>query len=109
MIKQSKNSLRKTASGSILLTVVLPWLLTRSGLAAEKFKVTLIGREETATLERQNEQFSEITSVDADEEGHIYVLDGREAVVKVFDATGMFCASFSGQGRDRRKSRIPSR
>jgi hypothetical protein len=50
--------LRKTASGPILLTVVLPWLLTRSGLAAEKFKVTLIGREETATLERQNEQFA---------------------------------------------------
>jgi hypothetical protein len=104
-----KNHLRKTTSGWILLTVVLPWLLTRSGLAADKFKVILIGREETATLERQHDQFSEITSVDADEEGHIYVLDGREAVVKVFDATGMFCASFSGQGRDRRKSRIPSR
>jgi hypothetical protein len=58
MIKQSENSLRKSAFGPILLTVVLPWLLTRSGLAAEKFKVTLIGREETATLERQNDQFT---------------------------------------------------
>jgi len=36
-----KNHLRKTTSGWILLTVVLPWLLTRSGLAADKFKVIL--------------------------------------------------------------------
>jgi len=74
----------------IFLTIALPWLISPLGLADDKFKVILIGRQETTMPEFQNEQFSDISSVDADEEGNIYVLDGREAVVKVFNASGLF-------------------
>jgi len=89
---------RKAVAGRILLTVVLPWMFTRSGWAADKFNVILIGREETAAAARQNEQFSAITSVDADEEGNLYVLDGRESVVKVFEANGAFLRKFFRPG-----------
>ena len=43
--------------------------------------------------------FSDISGVDADDEGRIYVLDGSEANVRVFDRNGVFLKTIGRKGQ----------
>ncbi len=43
--------------------------------------------------------FSSVRSIQADDQGRIYVLDNRECRVKVFDAKGKFILSFGREGQ----------
>ena len=43
--------------------------------------------------------FSQLISIDVDDEGRIYVGDGKESVVKVFDRNGTYITEFSKKGQ----------
>lgn len=47
----------------------------------------------------EEEMFSEISSVVVDDEGNIYILDGKEKKVKVFNPEGTFVREFGKQGQ----------
>jgi len=89
---------QKTGSIWIFLIAILPWTFIHPGMTEEKFAVTIIGREEASIPEHKNELFSRISSVDIDENGNIYILDGRESTVKVFEAKGTFIRNLFRQG-----------
>jgi hypothetical protein len=59
--------------------------------------------------EDKNCQFAELRSVQADSEGRIYAIDGRECTVKVFDAEGRFLRTIGRKGQGPGEFSIPSR
>ena len=59
--------------------------------------------------EDKNCQFAELRSVQADSEGRIYAIDGRECVVKVFDAAGRFLRAIGRKGQGPGEFLVPSR
>ena len=63
-----------------------------------------IGRDED-----KNCQFSELRSVQADSEGHIYAIDGRECTIKVFDPEGRFLRTIGRKGQGPGELTFPSR
>ncbi len=59
--------------------------------------------------EDKNCQFAELRSVQADSEGRIYAIDGRECTVKVFDAEGRFLRTIGRKGQGPGEFSAPSR
>lgn len=49
--------------------------------------------------EREEEMFFQMTGVTVDDNGHIYILDREENIIKVFDSKGKFVRSFGKQGQ----------
>lgn len=89
----------------LLFIIVLIFLL---GTCNEKnrlnndLKITLIreiGVETAKTTEEEPYQFAVIYSIDCDNEGNIYVLDGKEDCLKVFDKNGKFLKKLFREGR----------
>jgi hypothetical protein len=58
-----------------------------------------IGVEIARTTEEEPYQFSVIYSIDCDNEGNIYVLDGKENCLKVFDKNGKFLKKLFREGK----------
>jgi len=58
-----------------------------------------IGINEAKTEEEKPYQFSSIYSVDCDADGNIYVLDGKENCLKVFDRNGKFIKTLLTKGK----------
>ncbi len=44
------------------------------------------------------DRFGELTSMDVDNDGNIYVLDGKEEKIKIFDSAGKFVKKFGEEG-----------
>lgn len=89
----------------LLFIIVLIFLLgtcnKKNGLNND-LKITLIreiGVEIAKTAEEKPYQFSVIYSIDCDKEGNIYVLDGKDDCVKVFDKNGKFLKKLFREGR----------
>ncbi len=88
-----------------LLFIVLIFLLgacNKKNGRDNELKITLIreiGVETAKTTEEEPYQFSVIHSIDCDDEGNIYVLDGKENCVKVFDKNGKFLKKLFREGR----------
>ena len=64
------------------------------------------------TIGRGNDEssrFSELRSVQADSEGRIYALDGREYLIKVFDSEGRFLRAFGKKGQGPGEFSVPGR
>jgi len=62
-------------------------------------KVKDIGINEAKTEQEKPYQFSSIHSVDCDYEGNIYILDGKEDCLKVFDRNGKFIKTLLTKGK----------
>jgi hypothetical protein len=59
--------------------------------------------------EDKNCQFAELRSVQADSAGRIYALDGRECLIKVFDAEGRFLWTIGRKGQGPGEFSVPGR
>jgi len=57
----------------------------------------------------ENYVFSELGSVQADNEGNIYALDSKEVKLRVFDQTGKFLRSFLRKGQGPKEVQLPAR
>jgi hypothetical protein len=57
----------------------------------------------------ENTRFSELRSVQADSEGRIYALDGRDCLIKVFDPDGRFLRTIGKKGQGPGELSAPSR
>ncbi len=44
------------------------------------------------------DRFGELTSMDVDNDGNIYILDGKEEKIKIFDSAGKFVKKFGEEG-----------
>lgn len=49
--------------------------------------------------EEEEEMFSEMTAVDVDNEGNIYILDRKESMIKVFDSNGKYLRTVGKKGQ----------
>lgn len=88
-----------------LLFIVLIFLLgtcNKKNVWNNDLKITLIreiGVEIAKTTGEEPYQFSVIHSIDCNNEGNIYVLEGKEGCVKVFDKNGKFLKKLFREGR----------
>ena len=53
------------------------------------------------------DRFGELTSMDVDNDGNIYVLDGKEKKIKVFDSAGKFVKKFGEEGQGPGELNLP--
>lgn len=53
------------------------------------------------------DRFGELTSMDVDSDGNIYVLDGKEKKIKVFDSAGKFVKKFGEKGQGPGELNLP--
>ena len=58
-------------------------------------------------IEAEEFLFSEISSIEVDEKGNIYVLDSREANIKVFDESGRHIRTFGTRGQGPGELQMP--
>jgi 6-bladed beta-propeller len=57
----------------------------------------------------ENARFSDLRTVQADSEGRIYALDGKECLIKVFDPEGRFVRTIGKKGQGPGEFSVPSR
>lgn len=70
--------------------------------APPKDALTKLSLEEEFSLGQggaDEEMFSEISGLDVDNDGNIYILDRKERKVKIFDRTGKFLKQFGKEGQ----------
>ncbi len=53
------------------------------------------------------DRFGELTSMDVDNDGNIYILDGKEKKIKVFDSAGKFVKKFGEEGQGPGELNLP--
>lgn len=71
--------------------------------------VTTIGINEASSEEEKSYQFSSILSVDCDNDGNIYVLDGVETCVRIFNRDGKFLRQILQKGQGPNETVSPRR
>ncbi len=55
----------------------------------------------------EEDRFGELTSMDVDNDGNIYVLDGKEKKIKVIDSAGKFVKKFGEEGQGPGELNLP--
>lgn len=89
----------------LLCSILLVSILGENKSTNQKIKninfaiIRDIGIEEARTEEEKLYQFSVIYSIDCDKEGNIYVLDGKESCVKIFEKNGKFIKKLFREGK----------
>lgn len=57
--------------------------------------------------ESEEEMFGELTSIDVDSDGNIYILDRKDKKVKIFDSAGKFLRKFGKDGQGPGEMNLP--
>lgn len=117
--------MKKSFSSVIFLTILFIFLVSIYGsLKAEKIKIktengvtvvynpkkpappkgvlTKLVLKEDFSIgegEQEEEMFSEMTAVEVDKKGNIYILDRKESMIKVFDSKGKYVRTIGKKGQ----------
>lgn len=117
--------MKKSFSSVIFITILFIFLVSIYGsLKAEKIKIktengvtvvynpkkpappkgvlTKLVLKEDFSIgegEQEEEMFSEMTAVEVDNEGNIYILDRKESMIKVFDSKGKYVRTIGKKGQ----------
>ncbi len=70
-------------------------------------KIILIQEFSLGEGESDEDMFAELTSVDVDSDGNIYILDRKEKKVKIFDSAGNFVKKFGKDGQGPGEMNVP--